>query len=51
MRNGALDWHANDTLVVDQSGNYSADLIGAVMVDFVERRGRDPNGTPWFVYL
>lgn len=50
MRNGALDWHANDTLVTNQNGSYSADLIGDVMVDFVERRAKHP-GTPWFVYL
>eukprot|EP00040_Diaphanoeca_grandis_P003956 m.26502 g.26502 ORF g.26502 m.26502 type:complete len:512 (+) comp15428_c0_seq1:208-1743(+) len=47
MRNGALDWHSNDTLRLDQNGSYSADLIGDVMVDFVQRKQSEP----WFVYL
>eukprot|EP00041_Stephanoeca_diplocostata_P028191 m.789830 g.789830 ORF g.789830 m.789830 type:complete len:513 (+) comp23325_c0_seq6:97-1635(+) len=48
MRNGALDWHSNDTLTINQNGSYSADLIGDVASDFIVRRA---GKGPWFMYL
>lgn len=48
-RNGGIDWHRNDTLCTSENGTYSADLLGAAAVAFIDKMAM--HSGPWYLYL
>ncbi|EDQ92469.1 uncharacterized protein MONBRDRAFT_2548, partial [Monosiga brevicollis MX1] len=53
-RNGGLDWHRNRQLVTNESGIYSAGLLGEAAAQWISQGPNtldDAEAQPWFLYM